>query len=228
MDHDMARMPSRVSRRLLALATLAGLSAAGVAPAATLGHVVSATDNLFFEDWGHGFTGAIDIRQPEPGGVDVGTPARAVRDADGAFDFSGFEIVEITASGAIRDLNMTFTGPGGADDPEHRYPFRGALVYSLIGIWSASPDSIVPVAPLVPPPVFDIGASATLAVPTIAGVYLFLGENDGVFSDNVGEYTVSLTAGFAPVPLPAPGLMLGAGLATLLARARRHALAVSR
>lgn len=190
--------------------------APGLGSAVTLGHLVEAQDNLFFEDWGHGFTGSIDIEQPEPGGAGIGMPARPVADDDGAFDFAGFDRVEISASGEIRDLNLTFTGPGGANDPAHRYPFRGALVYSLIGIWSAEPDGIVPLAGLDPTPVFDIGAAAVVPVPAVASAYLFLGENDGVFSDNLGFYEVRLEAIVAPVPAPA-ALPLFTGAAAMMA-----------
>ena len=218
------RACQRGATQLAGIATLLP----GLVGAVTLGHVVEAKDNLFHEDWGHGFTGVIDIGQPEPGGAGIGMPAQPVADDDGPFDFTGFDRVEISASGEIRDLNLIYTGPGGADDPVHRYPFRGALVYSLIGIWSAEPDGIVPLGPFDPTPVFDIGAAAVVPVPTVPSAYLFLGENDGIFADNVGAYDVRLEAIVAPVPTPAALPLFAAAAAAVATRARRRAASPAR
>src|SRR5690606_3879612 len=99
---------------------------------------------------------------------------------------------------------------------------RNLPVYSLIGIWSTSADSITPITadPLTLTAPFFIGLEAWLAVPEGFGdLYLFLGENDGYFADNSGFYNVSI--GVTEVPLPGAALLLASALGVLVGRRRR-------
>ena len=93
--------------------------------------------------------------------------------------------LQLTASGCVVDDGPRCTGPDG-------YPglFRGLPVYSLIGRWSTSPAQLTTATAVGPS--FFVGSAATLTAPAGSGeYYLFLGENDGGFSDNVGAYSVS-------------------------------------
>ncbi len=72
--------------------------------------------------------------------------------------------------------------------------FRDLPVYSLIGIWSSSATEIAPVVGLFSQPFF-IGTNLLLSlasIPNESNLFLFLAENDSLFSDNFGSYQVNL------------------------------------
>jgi hypothetical protein len=102
----------------------------------------------------------------------------------------GGQEIQVTATGCVVDAGTACTGPEGFASL-----FRGLRAYSLIGQWSTSPavlDSASAVGTS-----FYVGPSATLVAPAGPGPYfLFLGENDGGFSDNSGAYSV--TASWTP------------------------------
>jgi len=225
-----------------AAAASCGLLLPVVAQAATvpvLQHTVGPQDNLFFSDWGHPWTrefvlvtdevtGELRARDdilewPAPFALGAGVPARSVQHQGSAFDFSGWHFIDVLASGLMQDRNLTQTGPDGDGSDT----FRGLDVYSLIGIWSSSPDTIVPVGAWAPDatPAFDIGSSARIDIPQGFAVYLFLGENDGLFYDNLGSYSVTITGGLVgaggEVPLPAALALLVPALVALPRRRRR-------
>jgi hypothetical protein len=162
-------------------------------------------DNLYFEDWGHPFSDALGD----------GSAARSVREDGSAFNFSGFGPFAISATGSVQDPGTTFTGPDGSGGV-----FRGLTVYSMIGLWSATSDSITEIGTP-----FVVGSAASLGVPNAPAAYLFLAENDGIFSDNLaGQYDVTLEVELVPVPIPAALPLLLAGLAGGLALLRRRSV----
>jgi hypothetical protein len=188
-----------------------GLASSGV-NAASLTHIVGPQDNLYFDNWGHPWTGGSP--ESEFGALSTGIAARSVGDAGGPFNFEGIPSVDVSATGTIRDSGGRFTNASGSASP-----FRGLRVYSMIGTWSSTPNSITPIdSP------FFVGISNTLAVPTEPSAYLFLGENDGIFSDNfVGQYNVSLNF----VPIPSAVWLFGSGLFGLIGISRRKKESVS-
>lgn len=96
--------------------------------------------------------------------------------------------IEVTATGCAVSNGPICVPPDG-------YPelFRGLPVYSLIGRWSHSPD-ILDNSTVASNP-FYVGSFSILTVPSEPGdYYLFLGENDGGFSDNAGSFTVTATS----------------------------------
>jgi hypothetical protein len=96
--------------------------------------------------------------------------------------------IQITATGCVVDAGSLCTGPEGFSSL-----FRGLRVYSLIGRWSMSP-TVLDNATVVGEP-FYVGPSASLVAPSAGpGPYfLFLGENEGGFTDNSGAYSVTAT-----------------------------------
>ncbi|NIN12133.1 MAG: hypothetical protein GTN78_24670, partial [Gemmatimonadales bacterium] len=65
-------------------------------------------------------------------------------------------------------------------------------VYSLIGRWSTDADDLNDET--VASASFFVGSSAELTAPATGGpYYLFLGENNGIFADNSGAYSVTAT-----------------------------------
>lgn len=100
--------------------------------------------------------------------------------------------VDIVATGEVRDRGPIWTDADGNpnESPPHDV-FRGLTTYSLIGAWSSSPTQLSGATALAD--AFFVGTSARLIAPcAVEPVYLFLGENDGVFHDNYGAYTVNL------------------------------------
>lgn len=181
--------------------------------AATIGHTVGGKDNIFFDAWGHPYTSEIILDEPDLGGIGVGNAPPVVSDAGAPFNFASFDVVDITATGLIFDINLTATPPSGSTAPEFVFDFRELLVYSLIGIWSTTSNEITPIGLLNPHPGFNVGAATTVAIPDVTTAFLFLADNDGWFDDNTGSYDVTIQA--RVVPLPAPILLLGFGLGLL-------------
>ena len=99
--------------------------------------------------------------------------------------------IEITATGSVQDHASEWSGPDG--HPRYQsWIFRGLKVYSLIGRWSTDPDVLDNSSAVGPP--FYVGSHAILYAPANPGTYyLFLAENDGLFDDNAGAYTVTAT-----------------------------------
>ncbi len=193
------------------------------ATSVTLHADVAGTDNLFFADWGHAYGFEFDP-PPETGcppsecpllfGLGAGTPASPVS-AGGAFNFSGFDFVDLSASGTVIDFNIFATDADGNPVDPGAPPisdpvFRRLRVYGLIGIWSTDPNTIVPIGSIGPEsePAFDIGTQARLNVPGGTEAYLFLANNDGVFADNSGSYAVEIFARVNAVPLPMAGVLM--------------------
>ncbi len=168
---------------------------------------VDGMDNLYFTDWGHIY----------PEALATGQNISAVESGGSAFNFSGAVGINITASGQVVDNGMTPTDANGVPNMFMDGNFRGLPVYSLIGIWSSTENEITPIGdPLTAP--FFIGTALLLTaldIPNSASLYLFLAENDGLFSDNSGYYNVKLDVQF--VPIPASGLLLLSGLITIFA-----------
>ncbi len=130
------------------------------------------------------------------------------RAAARAFDFSGYSNLFVTATGCIVDAGATCTGPDGTGGV-----FRGLPVYSMIGLWSSTGGSITAIGGA-----FFIGSVANLVVPGGGPAYLFLAENDGIFSDNSGQYNVSIEA----VPEPTTLTLMALGGLLIGARQRRR------
>lgn len=192
---------STIFRTTAAAALLA--TAAATASAATLTAVVGPQDNLYFTNWGHGHVGA----------AGTGVAPGSVTDGVNPFNFSPLGSIGVTATGCIVDAGATCTGPQGLPGT-----FRNLGIYSLIGVWSSTAATITAIGNA-----FDIGAAATLAVPNAPAAYLFLGENDGIFSDNTrGQYDVTITYDARVVPVPAALPLLLTGLAGLGMFGRRR------
>lgn len=98
------------------------------------------------------------------------------------------QTITINAAGCVDDYYSTCTGPDG-DSSLPPPSYRGLPTYSLIGRWSTDPNTLN--TSTVAGEAFEVGSIATLTAPAGPGpYYLFLGENDGVFTDNSGSYEV--------------------------------------
>lgn len=99
---------------------------------------------------------------------------------------AGAEIA-ITADGCVVDDGPRCTGPDG----DGSSIFHELPVYSLIGRWGTSAAGLTASTAEGPP--FFVGSSSVVVAPSTPGDhYLYLGENDGVFEDNTGDYQVVL------------------------------------
>ena len=183
---------------------------------------VSSQANLYQSDWGHVWDSGINTQGA--------LSARAVQKEGNAVNFSGFDFLNITADNFVvdacdwtNDTNGNWqdyckTDAGGTQLIDDAYIrdlywtddglFRGHDVYALVGIWSASADLIDPISNT-----FQVGSSLKLLTPETNGPqYLFLGNNDGVFDDNLFHYDVHITA----VPSPATIMLFICGLIGLM------------
>lgn len=181
-------------KTLMAIAVAAfGTFTAQSAMSATINTTVDARTNIYKSSWGSSNNGInLDV-------VGRGRTAVAVSDALGAFNFSGFGSTMTLATGSVVDE----CGNCSTDADGRAGLWNGLRVYSLIGVWSSTSAAITAIGDS-----FFVGTSGSFVIPDVANVFLFLGENDGKFSDNSGSYNVQITA----VPLPAGGLLLLGGL----------------
>jgi biofilm PGA synthesis protein PgaD len=131
------------------------------------------------------------------------------------------ETFQMTVTGEVVDAGPFATGPDGCPNPADAcffdpsgnngiYNFLPA--YSVIGVWSTTPDVINFITPaggtswidaLIP-----VGSGGLFDVPQgYSSAYLFLAENDGFYTDNdpIGEYEVTISL----VPVPATAWLLG-------------------
>jgi hypothetical protein len=96
--------------------------------------------------------------------------------------------VQITATGCVVSKGPICVGADGNNGG----PFNGLPVYSLIGQWGRSPNGLT--AATAAGPAFFVGSNNVLAAPSGPGPYfLYLAENDGIFSDNSRAYSVTVT-----------------------------------
>lgn len=108
--------------------------------------------------------------------------------------------VTLTTTGCVIDRSTVCSTADGAT-----FDFRELTAYALIGAWSSDPENLdeFTAAPVGSLNVgtrtsslgsFEVTTSASIAAPTTPGAwYLFLGNNDGTFSDNSGDYTTAVT-----------------------------------
>jgi hypothetical protein len=96
--------------------------------------------------------------------------------------------VQVTATGCVVSDGPTCVGPDGNNGG----PFNGLPVYTLIGQWGRSPNGLTAATAVGNP--FFVGSSIVLVAPSAPGSYfLYLAENDGIFSDNSRAYSVTVT-----------------------------------
>lgn len=184
------------------------------ANATLLQSTVSSRDNLFYTDW-NGFFNAADLPDYQAPG------SQAAKSLPFDFVLNNVDAFRMTVTGEVVDAGPFATGPDGCPDPNAPcyfnpdgnngiYNFNPA--YSVIGVWSTTPDIINFITPaggsswidaLIP-----VGSGGLFEVPAgYPSAYLFLAENDGNFADNspIGEYDVTISL----VPLPATTWLLG-------------------
>ncbi|VAW88778.1 hypothetical protein MNBD_GAMMA17-1353 [hydrothermal vent metagenome] len=173
------------------------------AQATVITTTVAGTDNLYYDDWGHSFTNPV---------FDNETSALGRGNAPGAVDyaFSSGQAISISVSGYVVDSGSTATNPDGTylNGYNEGWDFRGLPVYSLIGMWSTSASLIDPIESP-----FYIGSLLELIVPTaIDNLYLFLGENDGYFSDNFFDDKYNVTIAVTNVSAPSTLALMSLGI----------------
>ncbi|HZS59951.1 MAG TPA: hypothetical protein VFA43_11830 [Gemmatimonadaceae bacterium] len=100
--------------------------------------------------------------------------------------------ISLSATGCVVDEAARCTGPDGPPDLPFPETYLGLRTYALIGRWSKAPNILDSTTAIGSP--FVVGSSTTRVAPCSTGrCYLFLGENDGVFDDNSGAYSVTAT-----------------------------------
>jgi hypothetical protein len=185
---------------------------------AQISQQVMATDNLYYTDWGHWFTlGGTGDQLGSALAESGSTAARAVN-----FNFSGVVSLSVSTTDNVVDAGSYQTGADGCTGVNPADCFFGAdgniygqTAYTLIGLWSTSATEINPVtvgdeysggslSDDFFDAVFLVGSTANLDVPDLPEVYLFLAENDGIWSDNSGAYNVNLEYSFIPLPATLP------------------------
>lgn len=192
-------------QNLFYLLTICLLCFTHTASASLIGiDTVDGKNSLYYETWGHPYTGAWGGENAEEGNArNVGNPARAFEASSGVpYGFMSGDNIQVTATGCVVDSGSSCTDPDylGGD-------FRLLPVYALIGIWSTSSTSITPIDSIITNPgfvnpAFLIGSSLNLLVPDVSSpLYLFMATNDGNFSDNSGAYTVRIDK-LSSVPAP--------------------------
>ena len=166
--------------------------------ATTYKHKVNSRDNLYNTDWaGNPYSEIWNSGCWQPYANALNTPgaldARAVKDRKGnVVDFSN-GLISISAKGKVVDAGKKRTNANGYD-----WLFRGLYVYSLIGIWSSTTNSITAIGNA-----FFIGTKGDFFSP-LEPAYLFLANNDGLFSDNTRHYKVTIDySSNIAVPIPA-------------------------
>lgn len=200
-------------------ALLLGCSA--IASAALIEGSVSSTDNLFYTTWN--------------GTFEVGAhPDYMAEGSQAAQSFAGFNFVangvtsfSISLSGAVKDAGEFATGPDGCPNPADACYFKDGNynsqpVYSVIGVWSISKDSIDYISDGGwEEAVLYIGSGGNFTVPVgYENAYLFLAENDGYYLDNTdgNSYSVSVNT----VPVPAAAWLFASALIGLGTMARKR------
>jgi hypothetical protein len=211
--------------------------AASASASTIITETVLGTTNLYNAGYpGIGSDAPDGLPFPEAYNLAGAMDSTAVSSGGSAFNFAGFNTLDFTATGYVQDngvgMGASITDADGlllgSGQPTNYVTdigpnIFGLPVYSLIGIFSTTADFITPLASTVAQAqdvanlgdaslsAFVIGTSLTLDISAFSGVpalYLFLGENDGVFSDNgfidenlsIGSYDVTIEA---VVPLPA-------------------------
>ena len=197
----------RIKNGIVGLAFVAAFSGfATLASAATVTASVNGTDNLYFTNWG------------SSNGVETGegTAARAVADGGAAVNFGGLGTVSVTATGRVVDWGPIATTANGV---AFQALYNGLTRYALIGVWSSTSGSVTAIGDS-----FVVGRSISLTAPLATTAYLFLGDNDGVFHDNSGAYSVQVSyqEPASVVPLPAALPMLGSAFGMIFLFGRRQ------
>lgn len=203
-------------KRLISCVVLSACASLASAASVSIDTTVAGTDNLYYTNWGHWWTGAEDGALAAEGSQ----AAHAVNFEGSAFNFAGYTNISIAASGYVVDAGTTATDANGNPALWTEPNFRLQPVYGLIGIWSSSATEIVPLGEDWKSSIFFVGTNASFTVPGVESAYLFLAENDGIFSDNSGEYNVHLEA--TAVPVPAAAWLMGSALVGLGAVGRRR------
>jgi hypothetical protein len=221
---DSRRDGFRFSRLASFVFFLLALPATAHAMMVTLTHQVGAFDNLYNSQWNPAGSTYTD-GHAYPEALGTGQNADVVEQFGSAFNFAPYDFIDVTALGTIFDHSPSLgTDPDGLPNAEDNSPnniFRRLTVYALIGIWSSNPNIITPLTPFVGDnnPAFFVGSSKHIDIPNVPFAYLFLADNDGIFSDNSGYYDVTIEA--SVIPLPNALVLLIAGLLPLLLVRRR-------
>ncbi len=217
----------------LAAAVLVCLSLGAGASVITLEHVVDGTDNMYYDDWGHWFVETQEDAQKSGSQHASAVSASGVSDP---WNFGGVGMIDISVTGSVKDAGSLRTDADGncveagdcwrdidvgAGDNVYYQP-----IYSVIGIWSSDATSIVPIldsltrtAEELSHAAFLVGTNALIEAPDVEFAYLFLAENDGMFSDNDFSYLANITYN---VPEPGSILLLLAGLFGLFLTRKRN------
>ena len=195
---------------------------AAFANAALVESTVNSRDNLFYTDW-NGFFNPADLPDYQAPG------SQAAQSLPFDFVLNNIDSFQMSVTGEVMDAGPFVTGPDGCPDPNAAcyfnpngnnglYNFNPA--YSVIGVWSTTPDVINFITPAGGSSWVDalisVGSGGIFEVPEgYASAYLFLGENDGNFADNTpsGNYEVTISQlTVSQIPLPAAAWLFGSAL----------------